>query len=90
MDKQIKAEIRARTLKLESYENEKALLDEAELRLKRLYNQTHETVDGRRIKLTKKRKIAKIKALLDTLFDGEIDVEDDAINMLKLMNRDAQ
>lgn len=89
MDLEVKKEIRGRTLKLDAHEKEKALIDEAELKLKRLYAQTHETVNGRRVKLTKRRKIAKAKKLLDVIFDGQIDVSVDTINMIRLMDGDA-
>lgn len=86
MEKELKQEVRARTLKLDAQEREKALLDKAELKLKRLYAQTHETINGRRVKMTKRRKIAKAKALLESIFSGEIDVSQDTINTLKILD----
>lgn len=85
MESDTRKEIEGRTLKLDSYETEKALIEKAELRLLKLYAQTHEVRAGRRVKLTNRRKLAKAKALLDSIFDGEIDVNGDAINQLKVM-----
>ena len=87
MDSDVKKEVRGRTLKLKAYDVESGLLDTAELRLKRLYGQTHEQIGGRRQVLTKRRKIAKAKLIIAGIFKGDIDVDDDAINQLKLMDQ---
>lgn len=54
-----KKEVMGRTLMLIAYAQEKIRMARVMHQLTRLYMQTHETVDGRRIKLTKQRKIAK-------------------------------
>lgn len=86
MDKETKLEIRLRTVELESYGKESTLIDAAELASIKLYKQTHETVNGRRVKLTKRRKIAKHKALIERLFSTDIDVRNDAINQVKALD----
>ena len=87
MEAETQLEAKLRTLKLESYEAEKALLDKAELGLKRLYAQKYETIDGKRVKLTKRAKIAKAKTFLESLFSGEADVRADAMAMLKALDQ---
>jgi len=84
----LKKEIRGRTLKLDAYERERNLLDRLEARLIRLFNQKHEVVRGRRITLTRRRKVAKANAIIDKALEGEIDVNRDSIDQVKLMDGD--
>ena len=84
MDAITKQEAKARTLKLESYDSNKEALNKVVDRLVRLVDQTHETRLGMRIKMTKRRKIAKANAIIDTLPD--IDFSQDAINQLRLID----
>lgn len=79
-------EARLRTLKLSSYEAEKALIDAAELASIKLLSQTHETIDGKRVKLTKRRKIAKHVEIIDRIFSRDIDIRADAINQVKALD----
>jgi len=89
-DPELKKEIRGRTLELRAYGIEKTLLDKLEVKLIRLFNQTHyyeTTVFGRvRKKLRKPQKIAMANALIDRMLDGEIDVDRDSISQVKLMD----
>lgn len=86
MDLITRLEAKLRTLWLGSYNEEKEKHDAAELGLSRLYVQTHETVNGRRVKLTDRRKIAKAKELLDRIFSDDPDISQDAINQIKAMD----
>ena len=85
MRKDERQEAKLRTVKLEAQEQVKNQLDVLELRLNRLFSQTHETINKRRRKLTKARKIAKGNALIDQLTQ-ELDLDQDAINQLKILN----
>ena len=78
-------EIKLRTVKLDSQEVSKNNLDIIELRLNRLFSQTHEVVNGSRRKLTKSRKIAKGNILIDR-YVIDINLDKDAINQLKYLN----
>lgn len=86
MDADTRKEIAGRTIALTAYEQEKAIFDQLELRLAKLYAQTHEVINGRRRKLTKRRKIAKANAIIDKAFAGVPDVSRDAINQLKMLD----
>lgn len=79
-------EARLRTLKLESYDSEAARIDAAELASIKLFRQTHETVDGKRVKLTKRRKISKHAEIIDRIFSDDIDISTDAINMVRALD----
>ena len=57
------------------------------MKLIRLFNRTHERVDGRNRKMTKRRKIALGRKIIDDVFEGEIDFEQDAVNQIKLIDR---
>ena len=86
MDKQTRKEIDGRTLRQRSYDKETGLLNEAARRLSKLFRQTHETVNGRRVKLSKRRKEAKGYAIIDRIFDGEINVEQDVRDQVRLFD----
>jgi len=85
MDKSTRQEIQGRTIKLEAQEQVKSTLDTLELRLNRLYNQTHETINGRKVKLTKMRKISKANVMIDKALEVDVDISVDAINQLKII-----
>lgn len=87
MDKYTKIEARLRTLKLNAQEQNKAELDKLELRLSRIYVQTHETVSGIRRPLTKRRKLALWNKVIDRYERRDtLDISQDSINMLKALD----
>lgn len=86
MDTETRKEIAGRTIALTAYVNEKAILDQLETRLLKLYSQRYEIVNGRRRKLTKPRKIKIANRLIEKAFEADIDISIDAINMIKLID----
>ena len=86
MDADTKKEIRGRTLRLEAYDNEVERLEALRLRLLKLYSQTHVTINGKRKKLTKRKKIAMANKLIDRAFSENVSVENDTKNQVRLMD----
>jgi len=72
-------------MELESYNKESAIYDRLQLRLNALYNQTHETIFGRRVRLIKRRRKTKANQLIDQALSDPIDVRSDSISQVKLM-----
>ena len=68
---------------------EKEILDKLEVRLNRLFSQTHTVIAGRKIKLTKRAKISRANKLIDAALDGEIDIIGDGLNQTKLIDRES-
>ena len=92
MDRETRKEIQGRSLRQEAYDRETSVLNKLQLRLIALYGQSHEYVSiaGIRLRrtLSKRRKIAKANRLIDKALDGEISVEQDARNQVRLMDED--
>ena len=89
MDKSTRLEILLRTIKLDSVAELFAQIDAARSAFKETFQQTHERVNGRRVKLTKRRKIAKYKATTARIFSENVDIRQDAINQVRAVDKDA-
>jgi len=89
LDKEARLEAKLRAMELDSMNIAEAQIDAGELALIRIYNQVYETVDGRRVKMTKRRKEAKYKAEAKRIFSKELDVSKDAIAQLTALDRNA-
>jgi len=88
MEKHVVTEAKGRTAELESINKENALYDRIHLKLLALFDQTHFTVMGRKFKLNKRQKIKRANAQIDKLFDGEIDIRNDAQIQVRLVDRE--
>ena len=89
MDKSTRLEILLRTIKLDSVADLFAQIDAAKSAFIDTFQQTYERVDGRRVKLTKRRKIAKYKAITARIFSENVDIRQDAINQVRVIDKDA-
>lgn len=86
MDRETRGEIKGRTIKLDAQEKNNARIDKLVLQLEALGRQTHETRLGFRVRMTKRRKIARGNKLIDRAFRDGLEIDKDAINQLKLLN----
>ena len=89
MDRESIREAKARTSEIIAYAKERVQFAWVAVRLVVLFSRTHETVDGQKKRMTKRRKESKGNDLIDQAFDGEIDVREDVKNQVKIMDRDA-
>ncbi len=88
MDSDTKKEVQLRTLKLNAQEQNKAELDTLELKLTRLYTQEYETINGIKKKITKTRRIALGKSLINEYGSKDnLDINDDVLNTIKAMDK---
>lgn len=87
MDNHTKKEIKGRTLKLDSQEQNKTQLDKLQLALTKIYTKEYEVINGVRRNITKTRRIAIGRALISEYASKDnLDITQDAINQLKLMD----
>lgn len=87
MENQTRFEAKARTLKLDAQEVNSARIDKLVAQLDALGRQTHEQRLGFRVKMSKRRKIAKGNKLIDRAFRNGLDIKQDAINQLKILTK---
>ncbi len=86
MDSETRKEVKGRTVTLFAYTRQKIRIAMVMRKLTRLYMQTHELKNGRRVKITKSRKIARGNAIINKVFDEPLDIKKDSINQLKIID----
>lgn len=87
MDKRLLTEAKLRTIELISYRKAKKGMRELELRLIKIFSQTHYTSKGIRRKMTKQVKISRMHKAIDKHFESNpVELEQDVINQLKVID----
>ena len=90
IDKQARTEARLRTAELSSYEKVRQRIERAELAAIRIFNQKTITVNGRTMAIRPAQKIRLYREALVRIFSGEVDVSEDAINQVRVMDRESE
>ena len=89
MDKETRLEAILRTMRLDSYVHAVAQHNAALRAFEKRLRQTHEVVNGMRVRMNKQRKIAKYRADLLRIYSDDLDISKDAINQIKFMDKNA-
>jgi len=84
LNRDLKIEMRLAAMRLKAYDRHKAQMKAIVEKLIALHVQRYETRNGKRVKLTRARKLAKAREIIDTL--EPFDVRDDLKAQMEIMD----
>ena len=81
---ELKKEIKGRTIELHSYNDHKRNMDTLELKLIKIYSRSHETIDGVRRKITKRRRLKLGYDAIDKHVKT-LNIDKDSLNQVRII-----